>query len=64
LAPATLKGVSIQVWDAFAGPAEDLFTSQAAQFNATNQWGITVTPSGYGDYTSLFDAMNTAFEQQ
>jgi len=58
--PAALKGVSIQVWDAFAGPAEDLFTSQAAQFNASNQWGITVTPSGYGDYTSLFDAMNTA----
>ena len=60
--PAALKGISIQVWHAFAGPAADLFTSQAAQFNADNQWGIVVTPSGYGDYTSLFDAMNSALD--
>ena len=60
--PAALRGVSIQVWHAFAGPAADLFTSQVAQFNADNQWGIVVTPSGYGDYTSLFDAMNTALD--
>jgi len=58
--PAALRGVSIQVWQAFAGPAADLFTSQAAEFNASNQWGITVTSSGYGDYNSLSDAMNTA----
>jgi len=60
--PAALRGVSIQVWQAFTGPAADLFTSQAAQFNADNQWGIVVTPSGYGDYTSLFDAMNAALD--
>ena len=59
---AALHGVTIQVWHAFAGPAANLFTSQAAQFNASNQWGIVVTPSGYGDYTSLFDAMNSALE--
>ena len=58
--PAALHGVSIQVWDAFAGPAAKLFTSQAAQFNASNQWGIIVNPAGYGDYPSLFDAMNAA----
>ncbi len=57
---AALRGVSIQVWDAFAGPASSLFTNQAAQFNSDNQWGILVKPSGYGDYTSLFDAMNAA----
>jgi ABC-type glycerol-3-phosphate transport system substrate-binding protein len=60
--PAALRGVSIQVWHAFAGPAADIFSSQAAQFNASNQWGIVVTPSGYGDYTNLFDVMNTALD--
>ena len=60
--PAALRGVSLHLWHAFSGPAADLFTSQAAQFNASNPWGIVVTPSSYGDYTSLFDAMNTALD--
>ncbi len=60
--PAALRGLTIQVWQAFGGPAADLFTSQAAQFTAENEWGIVVNSSGYGDYTSLFDAMNTALD--
>jgi multiple sugar transport system substrate-binding protein len=58
--PAALRGVTIQAWNAFADPAYDLFISQIAQFNSDNQWGILVKPSGYGDYTTLFDSMNTA----
>jgi multiple sugar transport system substrate-binding protein len=42
---ASLHGVNIQVWQAFAGPANDLFTSQAAQFTAENEWGIVVNPT-------------------
>ena len=57
---SALRGVSIQVWDAFAGGAADVFASQAALFNSDNEWGIVVNPSGYGDYPSLFDAVNTA----
>ena len=60
--PASLRGLRIQVWHAFAGPAYDLFTRQADQFTSENQWGILVQPTGYGDYTSLFDAMNTALD--
>ena len=60
--PAALRGLSLQVWHAFAGPANDLFTSQVAQFNTENTWGITIIPTGYGDYTSLFDAVNTALD--
>ena len=37
-----------------------VFTDQVAQFNATNQWGIVVTQAGYGDYPTLFDAVNSA----
>jgi multiple sugar transport system substrate-binding protein len=60
--PALLRGVNLQVWHAFAGPAYDLFTRQVAQFNAENEWGILVNPTGYGDYTSLFEATNTAVD--
>jgi ABC-type glycerol-3-phosphate transport system substrate-binding protein len=60
--PALLRGLNLQVWHAFAGPADDLFTRQAAQFTAENEWGILVNPIGYGDYTSLFDAVNTALD--
>ena len=60
--PAALRGVNIQVWHAFSGGAEGVFSDQVAQFNAVNEWGLTVTPTGYGDYTTLFDAVNTALE--
>jgi multiple sugar transport system substrate-binding protein len=60
--PASLRGVKIQVWNAFAGAASDLFINQAAQFNANNEWGIIVTLANIGDYTSLFEIMNTALD--
>ncbi|HEY5268947.1 MAG TPA: extracellular solute-binding protein [Anaerolineales bacterium] len=60
--PAALRGVSLQVWHAFSGAANDVFADQVARFNAVNEWGIVVTQSGYGDYMTLFDAVNTALE--
>ncbi len=60
--PALLRGLSLQVWHAFTGPVYDLFTRQAAQFNAENEWGIVVNPTGYGDYPSLFDATQAALD--
>jgi ABC-type glycerol-3-phosphate transport system substrate-binding protein len=57
---AVLRGVTIQVWHAFAGPAYQIFTSQVAQFNAINEWGISVLPAAYADYGSLSDAVDTA----
>ena len=60
--PAALRGLDLQVWHAFAGAAEAVFTDQVTRFNAGNEWGIIVTPAGYGDYPTLFDAVNTALE--
>jgi ABC-type glycerol-3-phosphate transport system substrate-binding protein len=57
---SALRGVSIQVWDAFAGGSAVVFNNQADLFNAVNEWGIIVNPTGYGDYPSLFDAVNSA----
>ena len=60
--PAALHGLNIQVWQAFSGAAESVFADQVAQFNAANQWGIVVNQAGYGDYTTLFEAVNTAIQ--
>lgn len=60
--PPVLRGLSPQVWHAFAGGAYDVFANQVALFNAVNEWGIVVTQTGYGDYTTLFDAVNAALE--
>ena len=59
---AGLRGLNLQVWQAFSGPAADLFTSQVGEFNAGNEWGIVVNSSSYGDYPDLFEAMNKALD--
>jgi ABC-type glycerol-3-phosphate transport system substrate-binding protein len=59
---SALNGIGIQVWHAFAGGAADIFTSQVARFNSVNEWGIVVTPTGFGDYPTLFDSVNIALE--
>jgi multiple sugar transport system substrate-binding protein len=58
--PAALRGVTVQAWHAFSGPAYEIFNSQVAQFNSFNEWGITVAPAAYGDYAALFEAVETA----
>jgi ABC-type glycerol-3-phosphate transport system substrate-binding protein len=60
--PASLRGVTIQAWQAFSGSANELFSRQAAQFNASNEWGITVEIKGLGDYASLFDSVNSSID--
>ncbi len=60
--PAALRGVSLQVWHAFAGGAYGVFDEQVARFNASNEWGITVNQTDYGDYPTLFDAVNAALD--
>jgi len=62
ISPAALKGLTLQIWHAFAGPAAEVFTRQVTQFNGSNEWGIQVVPTGYGDYTSLFDAVGSALD--
>ncbi|MCX6034613.1 MAG: extracellular solute-binding protein [Chloroflexi bacterium] len=60
--PAALHGVNLQVWHAFSGGANDVFIDQVARFNTVNEWGILVTQTGYGEYTTLFDAVNTTLD--
>jgi ABC-type glycerol-3-phosphate transport system substrate-binding protein len=58
--PAALRGISLQVWHAFSGGAEGVFADQVSRFNTANEWGIVVTQTGYGDFTTLFEGVNSA----
>ena len=60
LDPAALRGVNIRLWHAFTGGAYRVLSDDVASFNASNEWGIVVTESGYGDYPTLFDAVNNS----
>jgi ABC-type glycerol-3-phosphate transport system substrate-binding protein len=57
-----LRGADLQVWHAFVGDAYDIFVNQIARFNALNEWGFVINQTGYGDYTTLFEGVNTALE--
>ena len=60
VAPDALRGIHIQVWHAFTGPAANVFTNQLAQFNTLNPWGIVVYQTAYGDYSTLFEVVDSA----
>jgi multiple sugar transport system substrate-binding protein len=60
--PSAMNGINLLVWDAFSGQTDDVFREQVAQFNAGNEWGITVIPTDFGDYTTLFDTVNISID--
>lgn len=58
--PSSLRGIKLQIWDAFTGPSAAAFANQVALFNTTNSWGILVYPTDYSNYPALFDAIATS----
>jgi len=51
----SLRGVVIMAWHPWFGIEASLFETQVADFNATNEWGITVLSAGQSNYTELFN---------
>jgi ABC-type glycerol-3-phosphate transport system substrate-binding protein len=55
-----LKGVAIQVWHPWFGVEASLLESQVAEFNQTNEWGITVRATSQNSYTELYSSVTAA----
>lgn len=51
----SLRGVVIMAWHPWFGMEASLFETQVADFNATNEWGISVLTAGQSNYTELFN---------
>lgn len=51
---ADLQGIVIKAWHPWFGSEASLFETQVADFNATNEWGITVLTFSQLNYSELF----------
>jgi multiple sugar transport system substrate-binding protein len=50
-----LRGVVIMAWHPWFGMEASLFETQVADFNASNEWDITVLTAGQSNYAELFN---------
>ena len=51
----SLRGVIIMAWHPWFGIEASLFETQVADFNSSNEWGITVLTAGQSNYAELFN---------
>lgn len=52
-------GQTVIYWNQFTGGTEKALNAIAEEFNATNEWGITVVPQYQGSYADVFNKMLT-----
>ncbi|MGD8815036.1 MAG: extracellular solute-binding protein, partial [Anaerolineales bacterium] len=61
--PADASGQTIQFWHVWGtGTPSEGLTDLVDEFNATNEWGITVELIDQGAYSDLEDSMNAAIQ--
>lgn len=53
------KGQTVIYWNQFTGGTEKALNAIAEEFNASNEWGITVVPQYQGNYADVFNKMLT-----
>jgi maltose-binding protein MalE len=57
---SALKGLEISVWHPWYGVESSLFDSLVKDFNNENKWGIKVSAESQGNFTNLYDNVNTS----
>ena len=57
---ADLDGVTIEFWHVWDGPVGDALQGLVDEFNASNEYGITVEAFDQGGYGDIFNNMNAA----
>ncbi len=55
-----LRGVIIKAWHPWFGIEASLFETQVADFNSTNEWGISVLTVGQSNYSELFTSVSAS----
>jgi multiple sugar transport system substrate-binding protein len=55
-----LEGVEVEFWHVWSRGTGEAIEAMAADFSATNEYGITVTPINQTGYSEQFTAMNAA----
>lgn len=57
---ADLQGVKVEFWHVWSRGVGEELQRMVDEFNATNEWGITVEAINQGGYGEMFDKMNAA----
>ena len=60
VSPSALRGVEINFWHGADGAQSALLAQLAIEFSLSNAWGITVKPTGWGNYYKLGGAVASA----
>ncbi|UCF61414.1 MAG: extracellular solute-binding protein [Anaerolineaceae bacterium] len=55
-----LQGVEVEFWHVWSRSVGEAIEALAAEFTATNEYGITVTAINQGGYSDMFNNMNAA----
>ena len=62
VAKEALRGAQVKVWHPWFGAEASLFESQVAEFNKTNEWGISVSLEGKQNFGELYQQTTDALE--
>jgi ABC-type glycerol-3-phosphate transport system substrate-binding protein len=60
VAAEDLSGVTIMVWHPWFGTEASLIENQIAEFNSSNEWGITILSVSQSNYAELFDNVSSS----
>jgi ABC-type glycerol-3-phosphate transport system substrate-binding protein len=60
---SALRGTEIKFWHSWTGEAGDAIGELVAEFNTTNEWGITVEDTPFGSYDELGASVEAALEE-
>ena len=56
----SLRGTTVTVWHPWFGPEASVLELQAAEFNSSNEWGITIITVGQDNYAELFSTVSSS----
>jgi ABC-type glycerol-3-phosphate transport system substrate-binding protein len=59
-----LEGITLDYWHAWSGEAQQLAKELVEEFNASNEWGISVQASSLGDYKVLAEQVSQAIPRR
>lgn len=56
----SLRGTTVTVWHPWFGPEASVLELQAAEFNSSNEWGITIITVGQDNYSELYNTVSSS----
>ncbi len=56
----SLRGATVTIWHPWFGTEASVLELQAAEFNSSNEWGITIITVGLDNYSELYNTVSSS----